>query len=330
MKIPLGMVYIKKFFLNSFFFLVFQNGPQQSSVISRNLVVSEPSAKDILIEHGTYFEKTEVKHFAGDILGYVTPWNNHGYNIARTFASKFSHISPVWLQIVRKGNLKYEIAGTHDIDLSWLEDVRKGNPSIKITVRVLFDGWTVQDYTSLFTKSKEQISLANALVDICKASNFNGVVLEVWTQIAGSVRSDVLVEFINLVAHKLNENNLQLILVIPPSRGSEQELFTAEQFDELSPHVSAFSLMTYDFSNAQQPGPNSPLSWVKKCVETLVPKKNDARRSQILMGLNFYGNDYSISGGGPIIGHEFINILKSYKGKLKLDGTSQENFFEVR
>lgn len=29
-------------------------------------------------------------------------WNNHGYDIAKWFAAKFTHISPVWLQLKRK------------------------------------------------------------------------------------------------------------------------------------------------------------------------------------------------------------------------------------
>lgn len=48
---------------------------------------------------------------------------------------------------------------------------------------------------------------------------------------------------------------LEFILVVPPKRG-EQELFTASDFDALYEHVTAFSLMTYDFSSAQHPGLN--------------------------------------------------------------------------
>lgn len=51
-----------------------------------------------------------------------------------------------------------------------------------------------------------------------------------------------------------------------------------------------------------RPGPNAPLSWVRACVQVLDPK---ARwRSKILLGLNFYGSEYSASRGGrePIIG----------------------------
>ena len=29
-------------------------------------------------------------------------WNSHGYDIAKIFAGKFTHISPVWLQLTRR------------------------------------------------------------------------------------------------------------------------------------------------------------------------------------------------------------------------------------
>lgn len=42
-----------------------------------------------------------------------------------------------------------------------------------------------------------------------------------------------------------------------------------------------------------RPGPNAPLSWVRACVQVLDPKAK--WRSKILLGLNFYGTDYSTS-----------------------------------
>ena len=52
------------------------------------------------------------------------------------------------------------------------------------------------------------------------------------------------------------------------------------------------------------PGPNSPVDWMKQCVEALVPDPTSPHRRKILLGLNFYGNDYVPSGGGPIVGHQ--------------------------
>ena len=57
------------------------------------------SSKEILEHHSKYESDTSAKHFPGSVLGYVTPWNNHGYNVAKIFGSKFSMVSPVWLQV---------------------------------------------------------------------------------------------------------------------------------------------------------------------------------------------------------------------------------------
>ena len=46
-----------------------------------------------------------------------------------------------------------------------------------------------------------------------------------------------------------------------------------------------------------RPGPSAPLEWMKDCVLTLSPEKGK-QRSKILLGLNFYGQDFSSGGGG--------------------------------
>ena len=113
----------------------------------------------------------------------------------------------------------------------------------------------------------------------------------------------------------------------------DTELFTKRNFDALAPHVRYFSLMTYDYSSVQRPGPNAPIDWIKKCIEYLVPDRKDIKRSQILMGLNFYGYHYTPTGGGPIVGSQylkFIEELNATKGKFKYDDQSGEHFFELK
>lgn len=43
-------------------------------------------------------------------------WNGHGYDVAKIFGAKFSAVSPVWLQIVRKSAGEFAVNGGHDID----------------------------------------------------------------------------------------------------------------------------------------------------------------------------------------------------------------------
>lgn len=88
--------------------------------------------------------------------------------------------------------------------------------------------------------------------------------------------------------------------------------------------------MTYDYSSIQRPGPNSPLNWARQCVELLVPQKDDRRRSQILLGINFYGYIYTPEGGRAILASEYLDILKSFKGKIQWDDNSKEHFFKSK
>ena len=53
----------------------------------------------------------------------------------------------------------------------------------------------------------------------------------------------------------------------------------------------------------------------------------DSRPEQVLLGLNFYGNDYIPTGGGPLLGHEYIELLKKYNSTLIWDKKTQEHVF---
>lgn len=47
---------------------------------------------------------------------FLCQWNSHGYDVAKVFGSKFTQISPVWLQLKRRGREMFEITGLHDVD----------------------------------------------------------------------------------------------------------------------------------------------------------------------------------------------------------------------
>jgi chitinase domain-containing protein 1 len=75
------------------------------SVEERELVTSSPKWKEIVNNHNLYSSNQQHTRNMIDgtmVLGYVTPWNSHGYDIAKMFARKFTHISPVWLQLTRR------------------------------------------------------------------------------------------------------------------------------------------------------------------------------------------------------------------------------------
>lgn len=48
-------------------------GPQNYSIFDRNLIVENPTAKEIILNHQAYFADTQKYYFNGLVLAYVTP-----------------------------------------------------------------------------------------------------------------------------------------------------------------------------------------------------------------------------------------------------------------
>ncbi|XP_011303310.1 chitinase domain-containing protein 1 [Fopius arisanus] len=310
-----------------------KKGPVNQNVFDRGLVVQEPKPIDILRESGLYYKDTNFRQFTGEVLGYITPWNADGSEISKTFHGKLTTVSPVWLSLPR-GNVKKFQIPTHDVQKKWLKEMKSlndGNHTVRILPRLLFEEWTPDEIATLSNDNQKKTQLVSALAETAKAFQFHGYVLEIWNQfVFTGVKTKVVVNLIKFLGKRLKSKNLEVILAIPPARGPENQIFSQAYFEELASHVDYFSLMTYDFSNFQRPGPNAPLEWVRECVEKLVPDDDDPRRSQILMGLNFYGNNYAPEGGAPILGSQYLKILESYKGKIQWDDRSKEHFFESK
>lgn len=133
-------------------------------------------------------------------------------------------------------------------------------------------------------------------------------------------------------AKVLQVNGLDTVLVVPPLR-DQMDFFSKKHFDALYPLITAFSLVTYDYSNIERPGANSPVHWIRQTVEHICPETTQnylEKRQKLLIGMNMYGMDYTLSGGGPITGPQFLDLLKLYKGSLNHAEEDEENYFEFK
>jgi len=322
-------------------------GPLDKTVFDRGLVTADlKHPLKVINNHAGYSRHTDLRHFEGHVLGYVTPWNGGGYDAAKTFGNKLSSVSPVWLQIVPASGTDddgYAIMGAHDIDRKWMKEVKRNaaaaSGGVKVIPRVLFK-WTGQDYMQLFREPWRADAIAKKISDeVIEKYDFDGIVLEVWSQLGGQVRpqiSDVIAK-IGQAVHSCKGNKLFVLVVPPPIYADDVTgMFDAADLNRLAEHVDYFSLMTYDYSSVQRPGPNSPIKWAKKCVRKLDPQ--GLHRDKILLGLNFYGYDFTAAGGGPVLGRDFVRLLKEVASGgdatkatvFKWDEKSEEHLIEFR
>lgn len=99
-----------------------------------------------------------------------------------------------------------------------------------------------------------------------------------------------------------SKKSLQLVYVIGPPHSEvlNEYDFGLEDLQTLSNAVDGYSLMTYDFSSPQNPGPNAPLKWIHSVMQVLLHGTDSSSQTlaqKIFIGLNFYGNDFALSGG---------------------------------
>ncbi|XP_059318211.1 uncharacterized protein LOC132068596 isoform X1 [Lycium ferocissimum] len=177
---------------------------------------------------------------------------------------------------------------------------------------------------------------------------YDGIVLESWSRwvaygiLHNSEMRNLALQFVKQLGEAMHavrletngKTNLQLVYVIGPPRTDklQEHDFGPEDLQALYDAVDSFSLMTYDHSSPYNPGPNAPLKWIRSTLHLLVGAGSRGRRlaEKIFVGINFYGNDFVLSGGlggGPIIAHEYLSLLEQHKPVIQWEENSAEHFF---
>ncbi|KAG0555859.1 hypothetical protein KC19_11G008800 [Ceratodon purpureus] len=264
-----------------------------------------------------------------------------GYDMAKKFRAKFTHVSPVWYQL-KRGKDGLELLGRHDVDRQWIADVRQ-NGSPMIVPRVVLEGWPLD----MLLDPAEQKQAIDFIANECKDMEYDGIVLESWTTWGAfnildkpNLRQKALelVHALGTTLHSMKTSNagieersMQLHLVIPPPTEHKRDArsFTRADMTVLGNSIDGLSVMTYDFSGPNRPGPNAPAPWIDSTLQNLrATYENNDAAPEVLLGLNFYGNDFTLpQGGGPIIGHQYVALLDKHKPSISWDEESAEHYF---
>ncbi|KDO17169.1 hypothetical protein SPRG_17437 [Saprolegnia parasitica CBS 223.65] len=272
------------------------------SVHARGLVTTAPSVASILTHAHAYAGDVDTKRFAGETLGYVTPWNSHGYDTAKTFRRKFTYIAPVWYQIRHDASRAPVLTGGHDVDADWIAAVRgRDGLGPSIVPRFMFE------MPSLSAAEASQV--LSLLLHEVQTQGFDGLTLEV----SPSTKRTVLT----------TNRSPSSTSRCPSSRRSAKRLqrpsacycwSCLQASATILPHVHRFSVNAYDYSSM---GPNAPLPWLQATLQQLETSP------KFLMGLAFYGYDTNAA-LEAVIGSTFLTLLKAHTPDVQWDAVAHE------
>ncbi|XP_010427871.1 PREDICTED: chitinase domain-containing protein 1-like isoform X1 [Camelina sativa] len=320
----------------------------ETSIRHRGIVKTNISFQEILTEHSKATENSTTRHYDYPVLAYITPWNSKGYDMAKIFNSKFTHLSPVWYDLKSSQGSGLVLEGRHNADKGWIQELRSRGNAL-ILPRVVLEA----SPSEMLKKKKLREKAINLIVTECKEMEYDGIVLESWSRWAAyGVLHDpdmrkMALQFVKQLGEALhstasprnNQQHMQFMYVVGPPRSETLQMydFGPEDLQFLKDSVDGFSLMTYDFSNPQNPGPNAPVKWIDLTLKLLLGSSNNIDSSlarKVLLGINFYGNDFVISGdsggGGAITGRDYLTLLQKHNPSLHWDKESGEHLFMYR
>ncbi|KAK2650093.1 hypothetical protein Ddye_017582 [Dipteronia dyeriana] len=334
----------------SVLFYYVKNSPHAKHTVSqenhRGIIKTDVTYQEILTENTKVSENSSHRHYTYPILAYITPWNLKGYEMAKRFNNKFTHLSPVWYDLKSQGN-SLVLEGRHNADRGWISALRKSGEAL-VLPRVVLEAFPKE----LLRKKKLRDKAIDLILTECQEMEYDGIVLESWSRWAAyGVLHDpdmriMALEFIKQLGHALHsvpsvrnskQQHLQLVYVIGPPHSEKLQAhdFGPHDLQSLSAAVDGFSLMTYDFSGPHKPGPNAPLQWIRLTLQFLLGIRNSAAKSvarKIFLGINFYGNDFLLSegedgGGGAITGRDYLNLLEKHRPAIQWESNSGEHYF---
>ncbi|XP_004365786.2 hypothetical protein CAOG_00915 [Capsaspora owczarzaki ATCC 30864] len=304
--------------------------PKYANLHDRKLLTPALTTPDIMFNHDRVADDSP-KTFTQDTLGYVTPWNSRGYEVATRFRHKLTYISPVWYQIRKGGESgkKLQLVGGHNVDKAWLDGLRTPHPNFldypppRIVPRFMFEEMSGQSVIQLLSSTTSSNAVAKAIVAEIKKRNYDGLVID-FASMGFRKFSPYppVYNFLELLSSMLKPLGKVLVLTAMPRRGSASD-FDFEELQKLSPFVDKFQLMTYDFSSADRPGPNAPMPWLHSTLERVMPENQTLElQNKIFLGVNFYGNDYCDDEKGDfhassLLADEYLKILELHEPMLE-------------
>ncbi|MEW5301924.1 MAG: hypothetical protein WDW36_004748 [Sanguina aurantia] len=319
------------------------NGSTSDLIWDSGLMEKSLTPSTLLEKARQYNERVESRRQTGKVLAYVTPWHKRGYDLAVKFSKKLTHVSPVWYQLHCTDKV-WSLTGQQDVDGKWLNRMRRVGGGPKIMPRVLIS-LPVGDLVQML---QDPETTRNMLVAEVIRHSYDGLVLEIWSAwtMTGGMDDDgfsiAAMDYVSTLRRLLrfDGTDRELFLAVPPVMPASHRspFLKHEHLAKLQAHVDGWSVMTYDYSNANgSPGPNAPISWLEKNVAMLTSGQrpdaeplSDTTSANLLMGVAFYGWDSVACSREmtPVTADGIMTLMRGHEVTIQWDEGSSEHIFE--
>lgn len=222
-----------------------------------------------------------------EVLGFVAPWNDHGYKAARFIRRKLSSVSPLWFRIMpgrdAEASAAYEINGLNLVDepeqKRWRQQIDSAT-HLDLLPHFSLEGFNkLESIKAILEKPME---LAAEIAVICEHSSFSGIVFDLRAVLFRTLKP-FIPRLVQALSQALRSSNRRLLLSVPAAPvpgggGSASRDFDGADAALVAKHVDAVIVGTRDFSLGAF-GPMAPLPWVRVSVTRLMDKAAAARGS---------------------------------------------------
>ncbi len=171
---------------------------------------------------------------------------------------------------------------------------------------------------------KKMFRHAAKLAALCNSLGYDGVDLD-WESLKAKERNRFS-GFVEALAADLHAEGKRLAIAVSAktSEPGDWPGAKAEDWLRLGAAVDEFKVMTYDYSGPwSQPGPIAPPDWIDA---VLTFAESEVPAEKIMMGLPFYGYDWS---GGSAVGLDWADaqtLIAQYAPTVARDPSGEETF----
>jgi len=238
-------------------------------------------------------------------------------------------VSPCWFTLKQSGK-KFIIDGEQNIDIEWIEAVKANTSTPVILPRINMEGFQQESYSTFIFVQEVQDQIFEMIIALLLKFGFEGLVFDagyLGFRLNQAAAEHKLMDMYITLGEQLKTNNLKYVLVVPPYLDDNPNLFTSKDFNQLTPHVDYFSMMTYDYSR-NEIGPLSPVHWIFQSANRILEESPQELNSKLLLGIPFFGMVHSKTSHEVILRNQFLQELRRHKPKVYWDDNVKEHFFK--